>query len=772
MEIRILFLIFFTLSFSVFSNSDRYRLIITDNPATTITIAWDQKSGTNPLVYYDTTDHGTSYQNYNFNKSVDRSISFKGMNNSFAKLTGLTPNTAYFFVIKDSQGTSARYWFKTAPSSNDTMSFIAGGDSRNNRVPRQNANKMVAKLKPTAVFFGGDMTNANSSAEWIEWMDDWQLTIANDGRMFPIIPARGNHEESNQSIYDLFDTPSKEIYYDITFGTNLYTIYTLNSEIAAGGNQVNWLKGKLASDNSIWKSAQYHKPMRPHQSSKSEGNDEYNNWAQLFYDNKVKLVYESDSHVVKTTRPVKPCSSGANCEEGFVEENNNGIVFVGEGCWGAPLRAANDNKSWTRESGTFNQFKWITVSTTNILVKTIKIDNVNSVGENSNSEAPGVLPSGTDVWSTANGDTVTITNSGNNSPTVAITSHTNNQQIPSGSTTLTADASDTDGTIASVEFKVAGASVGTDTTSPYSITHNFTDGVVLVEVIATDDLGATDSENINLLVGSFSSTIDIAASQDVEQQINNSVNSSSSDLELVYDGAYTPGDQTIGIEFSNINIPAGATITKAYIQFTAKSTMSAAASYLVAVENSANAEFLNTTSGNVTTGRTYYTGVSWSPAPWTAGNATAAERTSDISSQIQSNVNLGSWATGNRMVVKIIADGATVGAGIAKRRARSIDGGFAPVLHIEYNVTLSNTSFNQEKLKQYPNPFKDLIYFTLPSTNFEKPRIKVFSLNGKLVYNSILVNNKVDLSFLTNGTYVVKLQNNKKQTLVKNIIKK
>lgn len=301
------------------ANNDKYRLIITDNPATTITIGWNQISGTSPVVHYGTTDFGTVWSSYPSTKAVTRSVYYKGMNNTFVKLENLSPNTNYYFVIKDSEGLSNRFWFKTAPSTNDRMSFIAGGDSRNNRTPRRNANTLVARLKPTAVFFGGDMTNGDSSSEWKEWFDDWQNTIASDGRMFPIIPARGNHEDSNNSIYHLFNVPSTSVYYDITFGSNLYTVFTLNSEISAGGNQYTWLQSKLATNSAVWKSAQYHKPMRPHVASKSEGNDEYSSWAALFYAKGVNLVFESDSHTVKTTWPVKPCSGGSGCEDGFQE---------------------------------------------------------------------------------------------------------------------------------------------------------------------------------------------------------------------------------------------------------------------------------------------------------------------------------------------------------------------------------------------------------------------------------------------------------------------
>lgn len=402
------FLIIFFISYSLFAHSDRYRLVITDDPATTITIGWDQVSGEDPMVYYGEDDGGTNADRYSIHVSPKRIIEFRGMSNHFVKLTNLEPDTNYYFLIKDSEGVSKRLWFRTAPDKNNIMSFVCGGDSRNNRVPRVNANKMVSRLKPTAVFFGGDMTNSDSDNEWIEWFDDWQHTIASDGRMFPVIPTRGNHERANSTIYNLFDVPSKNAYYAITFGRNLYTLYTLNSEIAAGGDQLEWLKKELHNNRSKWKSAQYHKPMRPHQSRKSEGDDEYNNWAQLFYKHKVNLVFESDSHVVKTTYPIKPCDDGEDCEEGFTRDDDAGTVYVGEGCWGAPTRPNDDDKSWTRNSGSFNQIKYVTVTRKSIRLHTIMVDYADKVSENPNDVSPGLLPSGTLLWQPSSGGTVTI----------------------------------------------------------------------------------------------------------------------------------------------------------------------------------------------------------------------------------------------------------------------------------------------------------------------------------------------------------------------------
>lgn len=683
-------LLFFVLVLFVtvtYASNDRYRLILTDNPATTVMIGWDQTSGSNPVVHFGTVDFGTNWSNYPFSKSVDRTVSYKGMNNTFAKLSGLTPDTNYYFVIRDSQGTSQRFWFRTAPANNQKMSFISGGDSRNNRTPRQNANLLVSKLKPNAVFFGGDMTDGDSSGEWQDWMDDWQLTTANDGRMFPIIPARGNHEGSNNSIYNLFNVPSTSVYYRIVFGNNLYSIYTLNSEISAGGSQSSWLNSVSYSDNSIWKSAQYHKPMRPHQSSKSEGNDEYSNWSDVFYDRGFDLVFESDSHMVKSTWPVVPCNGGSGCDEGFRRDDANGTVYLGEGCWGAPLRSANDGKNWTRDMGSFNQFKWIWVEESKIEVRTINVNNASSVGSVSNTN-PFTIPTGLNIWNPSNGSVITLLNSSISLPQVSITQPADGAQFNSGQTvSIQASATDSDGSVSKVDFYINGNLIATDTSAPYNANwSSTTDGSYTIKAVATDNDGNTQETNERTIyVGQVPSTISVgiaSGSDDVEQKEGDgSVYVNSSDLELVYDSYNSQNNQHVGLLFRNIGIPQNATITNAYIQFTCDETSSGTANLTIHAENSGNSADITTATNNIT-GRNYYSQtVGWSPVSWNSvGQSSDAQQTPALTNLVQQIVNRGDWQQGNKMLFYI--------SGTGTRTAESYEGSStnAPKLIVDFTV--------------------------------------------------------------------------------------
>lgn len=385
----------------------RYRCMWRDNPATTMVIGWDQVTGANPVFYYDVTDNGQRAEAYKMSKKADLVVPARGMNNHFIRLTGLKPNTVYYFVIKDSEGVSKRFSFKTAPDKPERLSIIAGGDSRNFREARRSANKLVSKLRPHVVLFNGDMTPDDSAGEWKKWFDDWQETIGSDGRIFPVLVARGNHEASNMSLIELFDVGSGGIFYAYNFGGNLLRIYTMNTLIPITGEQQKWLESDLQqSGNVTWKIAQYHHAMRPHTRSKPEQDNLVTNWAPLFFKNKVQLCIESDSHVAKWTYPIRP-SNDPGSDEGFIRDDEKGTVYIGEGCWGAPLREADDDKSWTRNSGSFNQFNWIFVDPDKMEIRTVMTDVSDGVGELSDNNLFR-QPVGLSIWSPSNGDVVTI----------------------------------------------------------------------------------------------------------------------------------------------------------------------------------------------------------------------------------------------------------------------------------------------------------------------------------------------------------------------------
>jgi hypothetical protein len=323
-------------------STDKYRLVWNDDPATSVVVEWNQLSGSDPAVYYGPEDHGTDYILYPHMQEPTRVEYYRGMHNHFVKLTGLTPDTPYYFVIVDSEGVSERMWFKTAPDTPRPFTFISGGDTKSYGDALQAgrfSHQMVPKLRPLFVIFKGDFTSDGGivDSEWHTWFDDWAtLTKASDGRMFPLIPVQGNHENGDKTVlHKLFDAPYQEgdmanIYYALSFGGNLLRIIVLNSEIEEGGEQRLWLENELtASQDHSFRLTAYHKPFRPHTSSKPDQDYQYEQWAQLFYDYGVNLSFDADSHMHKITYPLRP-STEAGSFEGFIRDDELGTMYLRE----------------------------------------------------------------------------------------------------------------------------------------------------------------------------------------------------------------------------------------------------------------------------------------------------------------------------------------------------------------------------------------------------------------------------------------------------------
>lgn len=425
------------LHISAFAGTQYYRLTYRDDPSTTIVIGWcDKGASANAVVYFGTDDFGANYQSYPFSQAVDRSESnFKGLNHRFVRLTGLSPNTFYYFVIKDDQETSPRMSFKTLPDNPDTpLTFIAGGDSRTGfitefeynqcRPRRQDANKLVAKIRPAFIAFSGDFVYslppliASTNSDWADWFTDWQLSMAPDGQLFPLIPTFGNHEET-MDVYNMFDIPNSNSYFSLGIGGNLVRMYTLNSEIECDAAQKSWLENDLQlhtgnSNEPYWKFVQYHYPLVPH-SNYSPNTTLINCWASLFQDYKVRLVSEAHAHIIKVTWPIVT-SSGTGSDNGFIRNDSSGIVYIGEGSWGAPMRdlytyySADAAYNWTRDQEKMPGFHIVCISKEKIEVRTAKIENISSIGQNSPQEPFCTLPANLAVWSPANGSIITLDN--------------------------------------------------------------------------------------------------------------------------------------------------------------------------------------------------------------------------------------------------------------------------------------------------------------------------------------------------------------------------
>ena len=164
---------------------------------------------------------------------------------------------------------------------------------------------------------------------------------------------------------------------------------------------------------------------------------------------------------------------------------------------------------------------------------------------------------------------------------------------------------------------------------------------------------------------------------DVEEKNHNGeLDFTSSDIELIRDNTV---DQTVGLRFNGIDIPQGATITDAYIQFTVDETDSGTANVTFKAEAHNDAPAFSNSNYNISNRTTTNASVGWDIMDWTTvGEAGADQRTPDLSAIVQEIVDRSGW-TANNSVVFIVT-------GSGERTAESYNGSptDAPTLHVTY----------------------------------------------------------------------------------------
>ena len=166
------------------------------------------------------------------------------------------------------------------------------------------------------------------------------------------------------------------------------------------------------------------------------------------------------------------------------------------------------------------------------------------------------------------------------------------------------------------------------------------------------------------------------SSDDAEERSTGGIRLTSSDLELIQDKSV---QQVVGLRFTGVNIPPGASIQNAYIQFQADEVSSDPTSLTIFGEAVDNATTFTSTNGNITSRPTTSASVAWSPMPWTTvGQAGPDEQTSDIAAVIQEIVNRPGWSSSNALAIIITGTGGRV--------AEAFDGvpSAAARLHVEY----------------------------------------------------------------------------------------
>ena len=220
---------------------------------------------------------------------------------------------------------------------------------------------------------------------------------------------------------------------------------------------------------------------------------------------------------------------------------------------------------------------------------------------------------------------------------------------------------------------------------------NVTSGVTIDSVLiggaSATILGGTGDKSYT----TFSEDITTGTDDAEEQLVDNSVyTTGSSDLEITYDDGYGT-NQYVGLRFQTVNIPQGATIESAVLEFSSDGEgQSGAGSVTIWGEAIDNAPTFSTASSNITS-RTFTSNYS----SWTFGGSWGAagtrQNSSDLSNVIQEIVDRPGWDANHNLVLMI---NSSLSSGTNSRVAESYDktGGTKAniaTLYINYSTSSS-----------------------------------------------------------------------------------
>lgn len=173
-----------------------------------------------------------------------------------------------------------------------------------------------------------------------------------------------------------------------------------------------------------------------------------------------------------------------------------------------------------------------------------------------------------------------------------------------------------------------------------------------------------------------------ASADDAEEPNGRAAAVGSTVLELGVDAG---APRVVGMRFSNLTIPTGATINSAVIELVGTASNAEATSLTVVGEAADNAAAYANVAGSISGRLNTKTAASaaWAPGAWAAGT-TYAYRTSELKSILQEIVNRPGWRSGNAAAFMIN------GTGI--RKASAFDGGAAKAPRLVVSYTPGTTT--------------------------------------------------------------------------------
>ena len=214
----------------------------------------------------------------------------------------------------------------TLPVADGSVKFLAIGDTGTGSKQQKELAQRMIEYRTVfpyefVIMVGDNMYGGEKPADFKKKFQDVYQPLLDQGVKF--YASLGNHDESNQRMYDLFNMNGDE-YYRLKKGDVAF--YALNSNYM-DKRQIKWMEYELAKDTTKWKVAFFHHP--PYSSGGKHGSstDVREIVEPLFIKHGVDVVFTGHEHFYERIKPQHGIfyfitGAGGKLRSGDVKDNS------------------------------------------------------------------------------------------------------------------------------------------------------------------------------------------------------------------------------------------------------------------------------------------------------------------------------------------------------------------------------------------------------------------------------------------------------------------
>ncbi len=665
---------------------------------TSMVIKWRTSAATNSVVWYGAAPDALNQMTEVSGSRINHEIT----------LTGLQPNTRYYYAIGDSNGAlagaTASHFFKTSPPHGAVQPVRAwvlgdcGTADEDARAVRDGYYSYAGNNFTDLILLLGD--NAYDDGTDAEYQDAIFENMYEEKLIQTVMwSTPGNHDYGSASAasqtgpyFDIFTFPKNgeagglasgtEAYYSFDYANIHFVVLdSHDSGREPGDPMLIWLENDLNATQQEWLIAFFHHP--PYSKGSHDSDDESKlidmreNVLPILEAAGVDLVLSGHSHSYERSFLLHGhYGHSSSLEPSMVMDGGNGRLDE-DGAYQKMITGASAGagavytvagSSGKLSSGPLDH------PVMYYSAKTLGSLSLEVMDQQLDLKFIGVGGEVLDYFTLRKFSPV------GNPPVVEVSAPANGAFFPSPAPiTFRAQASDSDGTIEEVIFLVNGDSVGVDYTAPYTLAWiPPADGSYTIRARATDNDGnAITSVEREFHVGSIETCSQISDREDdAEEEPDGNMSLSSTDLEMVNDD----NDQLIGLRFTGLNIPPGAIINHASIQFAVEDDNNDDPCQLTIYgEASGGPVPFSSSDHDISSRPLTEASVNWLPSSWQEiGDMGPAQQTPNLAPILQELIGQEGYSASSAIAFIIQGQG--------RRTAESYDGNpnYAPRLCVEY----------------------------------------------------------------------------------------